>query len=84
MISRRLFIAVLSLAIFLTVNHTVDAAARTAYAIIDAQSGFVLDQVDAKDKRQVGSLTKVATAMVVLDWAEKARRRFEPARHHSA
>jgi D-alanyl-D-alanine carboxypeptidase len=31
----------------------------------------VLDQVDARDKRQVGSLTKVATAMVVLDWAEK-------------
>lgn len=39
--------------------------------IIDAQTGFVLEQVDARDKRQVGSLTKVATAMVVLDWSEK-------------
>jgi D-alanyl-D-alanine carboxypeptidase (penicillin-binding protein 5/6) len=42
-----------------------------AYVIIDAQTGWVLEQVDARDKRQVGSLTKVATAMVVLDWAEK-------------
>lgn len=47
------------------------AAARTAYVVIDAQTGFVLEQVDGRDKRQVGSLTKVATAMVVLDWAEK-------------
>lgn len=42
-----------------------------AYVIIDAQTGWILEQVDARDKRQVGSLTKVATAMVVLDWAEK-------------
>jgi D-alanyl-D-alanine carboxypeptidase len=42
-----------------------------AYVIIDAQTGWVLEQVDARDKRQVGSLTKVASAMVVLDWAEK-------------
>lgn len=42
-----------------------------AYVIIDAQTGWVLEQVEARDKRQVGSLTKVASAMVVLDWAEK-------------
>ncbi len=71
MISRRLFVAFFSLAFFLSVSDALQAAARTAYVVIDAQSGFVLDQVDAKDKRQVGSLTKVATAMVVLDWAEK-------------
>jgi D-alanyl-D-alanine carboxypeptidase (penicillin-binding protein 5/6) len=45
--------------------------ARTAYVIVDAQTGWVLEQVDARDKRQIGSLTKVATAMVVLDWSEK-------------
>lgn len=39
--------------------------------IVDSQTGYVLDQQDPKQKRQVGSLTKVATAMVVLDWAEK-------------
>jgi D-alanyl-D-alanine carboxypeptidase len=47
------------------------AQAAPAYAIVDSQTGFVLDQQEAKQKRQVGSLTKVATAMVVLDWAEK-------------
>lgn len=46
-------------------------AARTSYVIVDAQSGHVLEQIDSRDKRQIGSLAKVATAMVVLDWAEK-------------
>jgi serine-type D-Ala-D-Ala carboxypeptidase (penicillin-binding protein 5/6) len=45
--------------------------ARTAYVIVDQQTGWVLEQVDERDKRQIGSLTKVATAMVVLDWSEK-------------
>jgi D-alanyl-D-alanine carboxypeptidase len=70
MFSRRFFFALFSLALLFRVGPAA-AAARTAYVIIDAQTGFVLDQVDARDKRQVGSLTKVATAMVVLDWAEK-------------
>jgi len=70
MISRRFLIALFSLALLLPAGRAF-AAARTAYVIIDAQTGFVLEQVDGKDKRQVGSLTKVATAMVVLDWAEK-------------
>jgi D-alanyl-D-alanine carboxypeptidase len=70
MISRRFLVTLFSLAFLLSAGHA-RAAARTAYVIIDAQTGFVLDQVDARDKRQVGSLTKVATAMVVLDWAEK-------------
>jgi D-alanyl-D-alanine carboxypeptidase (penicillin-binding protein 5/6) len=70
MISRRFLVALFSLALLLPAGRAF-AAARTAYVIIDAQTGFVLEQVDGKDKRQVGSLTKVATAMVVLDWAEK-------------
>lgn len=45
--------------------------AAPAYIIVDSQSGFVLQERESKQKRQVGSLTKVATAMVVLDWAEK-------------
>ena len=70
MISRRFFVALFSLALLLPAGRALQAA-RTAYVIIDAQTGFVLEQVDARDKRQIGSLTKVATAMVVLDWAEK-------------
>ena len=51
------------------------ATARTAFAaqasiIVDAQTGYVLQEFKSKDKRQIGSLTKIATAMVVLDWAE--------------
>ena len=70
MISRRLLTSLFSLAFLFPAVGAIKAA-RTAYVIIDAQSGFVLEQVDARAKRQVGSLTKVATAMVVLDWSEK-------------
>src|SRR5438270_2074057 len=47
------------------------AAAAQAYIIVDSQTGYVLQESKSKDKRQVGSLTKIATAAVVLDWAEK-------------
>jgi D-alanyl-D-alanine carboxypeptidase (penicillin-binding protein 5/6) len=70
MISRRFLATLFFLAFFLSLGHAARAA-RTAYVIVDAQTGWVLEQVDARDKRQIGSLTKVATAMVVLDWAEK-------------
>jgi len=43
------------------------ACGAQAYIIVDSKSGHVLEEHGAKDKRQVGSLTKVATA--VLDWA---------------
>ena len=47
------------------------ARGAAAYVIADSQTGYVLDELKPRDKRQVGSLTKVATAMVVLDWAAK-------------
>jgi D-alanyl-D-alanine carboxypeptidase len=46
------------------------AVAAQAYIIADSQTGFILLESKSKDKRQIGSLTKIATAMVVLDWAE--------------
>src|SRR5438270_8328796 len=70
MISRCLLATFFSLALLFPAVRAVEAA-RTAYVIIDAQTGFVLEQAEARDKRQIGSLTKVATAMVVLDWSEK-------------
>jgi serine-type D-Ala-D-Ala carboxypeptidase (penicillin-binding protein 5/6) len=69
MILRRLFLALFSLALCLPAGRALQAA--RAYVIVDAQTGHILEQRDFKDKRQIGSLTKVATAMVVLDWAEK-------------
>jgi D-alanyl-D-alanine carboxypeptidase (penicillin-binding protein 5/6) len=41
-----------------------------AYAIIDNQTGYVLAEERGTKKLQPASLTKVATAMVVLDWVE--------------
>jgi serine-type D-Ala-D-Ala carboxypeptidase (penicillin-binding protein 5/6) len=40
-----------------------------AWVVSDAASGVVLDSVNATKRLQVGSITKIATAMVVLDWA---------------
>src|SRR5205814_6267589 len=68
-VPRRFFIALFSLAFCLFGDRVLHAA--RAYAIVDSQTGFVLDQLEPREKRQIGSLTKVATAMVVLDWAEK-------------
>jgi D-alanyl-D-alanine carboxypeptidase len=40
------------------------------YVIVDGLTGYVLASKDRDDKRQIASLTKIATAMVVLDWAK--------------
>lgn len=47
------------------------ARAAQAFVIVDAKTGHVLEERNSRKKRQVASLTKVATAMVVLDWADK-------------
>ncbi len=44
----------------------IDAA---AWAIVDTTSGVVLDSSNATRKLQIGSITKIAMAMVALDWA---------------
>jgi D-alanyl-D-alanine carboxypeptidase (penicillin-binding protein 5/6) len=46
------------------------SAAAQAYAIVDSKTGYVLEAQEPRQKRQIGSLTKIATAVVVLDWAE--------------
>lgn len=46
------------------------SAAAQSYIIIDSKTGYVLQEQESKQKRQVGSLTKIATAAVVLDWIE--------------
>jgi D-alanyl-D-alanine carboxypeptidase len=66
---RRFFIAFFSLALCLPAGTALNAA--RAHVVVDAQTGQVLDEQHSKDKRQIGSLTKVASAMVVLDWSEK-------------
>jgi D-alanyl-D-alanine carboxypeptidase (penicillin-binding protein 5/6) len=46
------------------------ARAQGYYIVADATSGHVLEVHGQRDKRQVASLTKIATAMVVLEWCE--------------
>lgn len=46
------------------------AHAAESYLIVDNQTGRILASKDADQKRQIASLTKIATAMVVLDWAK--------------
>lgn len=69
MVRHRFFISLFSFALCFLGDRALYAA--RAFAIVDSQTGFVLDQREPREKRQIGSLTKVATAMVVLDWAEK-------------
>jgi serine-type D-Ala-D-Ala carboxypeptidase (penicillin-binding protein 5/6) len=59
-------------AILLTSCANTAVRGAQAFVIVDAKTGHVLQEREMRAKRQVGSLTKVATAMVVLDWAEKA------------
>ena len=45
-----------------------EGTSARAYIIADHKSGHILAQSGAQDKLQVASLTKIATAVVVLDW----------------
>jgi serine-type D-Ala-D-Ala carboxypeptidase (penicillin-binding protein 5/6) len=45
-------------------------AQAAAYVIADQTTGVILEGENAQKKLQIGSLTKIAAAIVVLDWAE--------------
>src|SRR5438105_1675362 len=47
------------------------AAAAQAFIIVDSQTGHILEEQEPRKKLQVGSLTKIASASVVLDWSER-------------
>ncbi|HEX8295345.1 MAG TPA: serine hydrolase [Chthoniobacteraceae bacterium] len=42
--------------------------AAVSYVISDSTTGYVFEKAASEKKLQIGSLTKIATAMVVLDW----------------
>lgn len=50
---------------------TVSKAQSSSYVVVDFHSGFVLNSFAAEQRQPIASLTKVATACVVLDWAER-------------
>ena len=70
-----IFLGLLALAAVLAAPASVRAQdggnlSAAAWVIADSTSGFVLDSSNAKRELQIGSITKIATAMVVLDWAK--------------
>ena len=65
---------VFALALSAVTASTTFAVDAAAYMIMDSTTGHVLDAKNANKKLQIGSLTKIATAMVVLDWAELNKR----------
>ncbi len=68
-LSRRLIISLSAFLLGASVLRS--AAAAQAYVIADAQTGYILEEQEPRKKLQVGSLTKIASASVVLDWVER-------------
>jgi D-alanyl-D-alanine carboxypeptidase (penicillin-binding protein 5/6) len=67
--SRRFFI--LFFAFLASAAILRSAAAAQAFIIVDAQTGYIFEEQEPRKKLQIGSLTKIAAASVVLDWAER-------------
>src|SRR6201995_2375762 len=67
--------SVFSLLLALTFPFTRPARAEdaAAYTITDSTTGFVLESYNGEKKLPVASLTKIATAMVVLDWSDSTK-----------
>lgn len=61
--------------LFFVVMSSVDAAdeiATKAHIVVDFETGKVLAEKNSAERRQIASLTKVATALVALEWLDKA------------
>jgi D-alanyl-D-alanine carboxypeptidase (penicillin-binding protein 5/6) len=50
-------------------SHSVSAQAPESVMVVEAHSGKILMASNATTKRPIASLTKIATAAVVVDWA---------------
>src|SRR5213083_3017662 len=60
-----------SISLIATLASLRSAAGAQAFVIVDSQTGDVREEQEPRRKLQIGSLTKIATASVVLDWAER-------------
>lgn len=68
---RQAIILALAICVWQPFCPALRAAVSETFAVVDGQTGYVLLEQGGRDKRQIASLTKIATACVVLDWAEK-------------
>ena len=64
------FLTKIALILLLGSSALCSAIAAESTIIVDAQTGFILESKAPKEKLPVASLTKIATAIVVLDWAK--------------
>src|ERR1700738_575255 len=64
---------IIALAVFRWTSG-VEAQTAAAYVVADQTTGYILESYKGEEKRQVASLTKIATGKVVLDWASKTGR----------
>ena len=64
---RQFFLCLGVLAVSVQASRAVES-----YLIVDNQTGRILAAKEPDEKRQIASLTKIATATVVLDWAKLA------------
>src|ERR1700733_1084139 len=71
---RNLVINLFFALIVLRLTAGAHAQVAAAYAVADQTTGYVLEAYKGEEKRQVASLTKIATGKVVLDWASKMSR----------
>ncbi len=60
----------IALHVLLALRATVLAS---SFIVVDANTGFILAARDEKNKAPVASLTKIATAAVVIDWLELSK-----------
>jgi D-alanyl-D-alanine carboxypeptidase (penicillin-binding protein 5/6) len=70
MTMRHLLLAILSA---LIACATPAAHAARSFIIVDDNTGHILASGNPNQKLQIASLTKIATAMVVMDWADTTR-----------
>ncbi|HYF37082.1 MAG TPA: serine hydrolase [Prosthecobacter sp.] len=59
--------------VFAIFSSASEAGAQSAVMVVDSYNRKVHVAGDANQKRPVGGLAKIATAMVVLDWAEASK-----------
>lgn len=55
------------------------AEAIKAYVVADDKTGHIFAEENGKAKLQIGSLTKIATAIVALDWSRVEGHKFDQA-----
>jgi D-alanyl-D-alanine carboxypeptidase (penicillin-binding protein 5/6) len=63
---RKLFVLILLPLLLWSAPH----ALSSSWIIVDDHTGHVLGRSEDGERRQIASLTKIAAAMVVLDWAQ--------------